>query len=110
MRIRIVGDRPMLSTLRQFFAVAAACAFLLVLGYRAIGPKGYLLLQQKESEKQKLEHEVRQLTLEHIRLSGEVEQLKNDPKTIEKLARQELKLAKPGEYIYVLPAPSPKGR
>jgi cell division protein FtsB len=105
MRIRVVGDKPLISTIRQCFVVAGASAFLLVIGYRAMGPNGYMLLQQREREKQKLERDVRQLTLEHVRLSGEVEQLKNDPKAIEKVARQELKLAKPGEYIYVLPAP-----
>jgi cell division protein FtsB len=93
----------MLSTVRRFFAVAGAFAFLLVLGYRAMGPSGYILLQQREMEKQKLEREVRQLTLEHLRLASEIEHLKNDPKAIEKMARQDLKLAKPDEYIYVLP-------
>jgi cell division protein FtsB len=106
MRIRVVGERPLVSTVRKCFAVAGASAFLLMIGYRAMGPSGYMLWQQREQEKQKLEREVRQLTLEHVRLAGEVERLKNDPKAIEKVARQELKLAKPDEYIYVLPAPT----
>jgi cell division protein FtsB len=105
MRIRIVGDRPLVSTIRQCFAVAAASAFLLMIGYRAMGPNGYMLLQQREQEKKKLERDVQQLTLQHLNLVNEVDQLKNDPRAIEKVARQELKLAKPGEYIYVLPPP-----
>lgn len=105
MRIRVIGDRPLVSSIREVFVVAGVSVFLLGVGYRAMGPKGYQLLQARETEKHKLERDVRQLTLEHLRLSNEVEQLKNDPKAIEKLAREELRLAKPGEYIYVLPTP-----
>jgi cell division protein FtsB len=81
---------------------------MLAVGYRALGPSGYLLLQKRQAEKEKLEQDVRRLAVEHIRLASDVEQLKNDPKSIEKVAREELKLAKPGEVIYVLPAANRK--
>ena len=81
--------------------------FLLAIGYRTIGPKGYLLWQQREREKQGLRSDVRNLMIENLRLRGEAERLdKADPKTMERLARQELRLAKPGEVIYVLPPPA----
>ena len=88
--------------------MAACSVCLLGMGYRALGPHGYIALQKREAEKSRLLDEVHSLTIENIRLSSDVEKLKNDPRTMENLARQELKLAKPGEYIYVLPPETPK--
>ena len=89
--------------------MAGISIVLLAVGYRALGPKGHILLQQREAEKHRLEREVRDLTVQHVRLSSDVDQLKKaDPQTMERLARQELRLAKPGETIYVLPPAPPK--
>ena len=37
------------------------------------------------------------------RLDAEIKALKSDPKAIEKEAREQLRYAKPGEVIYLLP-------
>jgi cell division protein FtsB len=100
----------MSSTVRRAFAVAALSLGLLAMGYRALGPKGYLLFQQREQEKQSLEHQFHELTLEHLRLSQEEDQLKNNPKAMERMAREQLRLVKPGEVVYMLPAPAPATR
>jgi cell division protein FtsB len=54
--------------------------------------------------------EIRELTIRNIQLNRDVQKLGNDPKAIEDVARQDLKLAKPGEYIYVLPPETPPKR
>jgi cell division protein FtsB len=40
---------------------------------------------------------------ENRRLDAEIKALKSDPKAIEKEAREQLRYAKPGEFIYLLP-------
>jgi cell division protein FtsB len=42
---------------------------------------------------------------ENRRLDSEIKALKSDPKAIEKEAREQLRYAKPGEVIYLLPEP-----
>jgi len=70
------------------------------------GPNGMVVYRQKKSEYQNLQKEVNQLQKENDSASEEVQALKDDPKAIEKEAREQLHYAKPGEVIYVAPAPA----
>jgi cell division protein FtsB len=100
--------KPVQNKLWRTFAVTVVAVGLLAIGHRALGPNGYLAFQQRERQKQQLEREIRELTIRNIQLNRDVQQLGNDSKAIEDVARQDLKLAKPGEYIYVLPAETPR--
>ncbi len=91
--------------MRRTVAVIVAASFMLVAGYEAIGPNGLMTLLQQSRERREVEEEVRKLTLENLRLMNRVESLRNNPHDVEALARQEMKLARPGEKIFVLPAP-----
>jgi len=102
-----VVAKPGPVTLWRMFIVAVVGVGLFAVVHRAMGPNGYLAFQQRERQKQELEREVRELTIRNIQLSRDVEKLGSDPKAIENVARQDLKLAKPGEYIYVLPPEVP---
>lgn len=82
--------------------VAVSVCFV-AMGYQAFGPHGLQTLQLREQQKHQLEKEVHDLTIQNIQLSTDVDKLKNDDKTLEDLARQDLKMARPGERIYVLP-------
>ena len=77
--------------------------FLLLLAYQVFGPNGYMTLREREREKRALAEEIRKLTEENLRLVREAKALRNDPQAIERVAREEMKLARPGEVIYVLP-------
>ena len=83
--------------------------FLLFSLHQILGENGYLTLRARQREVSRLENEVRRLTEEKQRLDREVDRLRNDPGAIERVAREEMKLARPGEIIYyTLPvAPSP---
>ena len=94
----------MISSLRRFFVTAGVTLLLALLGYRALGPKGYQEYRRRAVEKQQLDRDVHDLILENIRLKSQAQKLKNDPQAIEGLAREVLDVAKPGEYIYILPA------
>ena len=63
-------------------------------------------LLQVHAQSQKLaavEAEVSQIDAENKQLTKEIQALRTDPSTIEKLAREELKLVKPGEVVLVTP-------
>lgn len=85
-----------------------ASLVVLWVGYLVVGPNGYLALREREREAQALRDDIHRLTLENMRLSGRVDALQNDPREVERVARQEMKLARPGEVIFVLPPPAPK--
>ncbi len=82
--------------------MSAAVLFLSAIGYPAF--TSYVRLHKLQLERQKEEQAVRDLTIENVRRAAEVERLKHDPAAMEDIARRELKLAKPDETIYILPA------
>jgi cell division protein FtsL len=71
------------------------------------GAHGYLAMRQKQQEIQKVSQELEKLNKENQELQQNVRDLKSDPETIRKIAREEYGLAGPDEKIIKLPAPKP---
>jgi cell division protein FtsB len=89
---------------RRKLATAAVGVLVLWLGFHVIfGANGMVVYQDKRSEHRKLQTEIEQLEQENQRLTKQVDQLRNDPKAIEREAREQLHYTKPGERIYLLP-------
>jgi cell division protein FtsB len=74
------------------------------------GANGMVVYRQKKTEYQNLEQEVDRLEKENDRYTQQIQDLKTDPKTIEKEAREQLHYARPGEVVYVSPASPPASR
>ncbi len=88
--------------------LAVFVAVLLV--HDVFGTHGFLALHRKQQELRKIKTEIERLNTENSALEGEVKDLKTDPQTIEKIAREELGQARPGEVIIKLPpAPNESG-
>lgn len=68
---------------------------------------GMVIYRAKRGEYQKLQKEIGRLQQDNGQFSSQIDQLKNDPKRIEKEAREQFHYARPGEVIYVAPAPTP---
>jgi cell division protein FtsB len=68
-----------------------------------LGDNGWIRYRQKKAEYQKLQQDLQRMDDENKRLDSEIKALKSDPKAIEKEAREQLRYAKPGEVIYLLP-------
>ena len=83
-------------------------AVLLV--HNVFGAHGFLAMHQKQKEIEKVNTEIERLNKENAALEGDVKDLKTDPQTIEKIAREELGQARPGEVIIKLPRPMRAGR
>jgi len=71
------------------------------------GANGMVVYRQKRTEYQSLRHEIDALQKENDHYTGQINALQTDPKTIEKEAREQLHYARPGEVVYVAPAPPP---
>jgi len=82
-------------------ALLAAWLFLHVM----FGANGMVVYRSKRSERQKLQAEIDKLQKENDLYMQQIHSLQNDPKAIEKEAREQLHYARPGEVVYVAPQP-----
>jgi len=65
--------------------------------------KGALQVHAQAAKLSAIQTEINQLETENKQLNAEIQALRTDPTTIEKFAREELKLVKPGEIVLVTP-------
>ena len=66
-------------------------------------PKGMIEVRAQSKKLAGIESEVARTQAENKQLNDEIRALQSDPMTIEKIAREELKLVKPGEVVLVTP-------
>ena len=65
--------------------------------------KGALQVHSQANKLGAIESEIKKRDTENQQLTTEIQALRTDPTAIEKLAREELKLVKPGEVVLVSP-------
>ena len=75
----------------------------LVFGIFLVSDRGLLQVSKQRVQLAKAREEVAQLEADNKQLEAEVVALKNDPRALEKIAREQLNLVKPGEIVLVLP-------
>ena len=96
--------------LRTFWISACAVTLLALVGIEILGENGYWARREHRKQMQALTEDIRSLQQENERLAQQVKDLRSDPHAIEERAREQLRLARPGEFIISLqpsPAPSP---
>jgi cell division protein FtsB len=76
---------------------------LVLVVHDIFGTHGYLAMRRTQQEIKKVTKNLDQLNKENSELEQEVRELKTDPHKIEKIARDELGLARPGEVIIKIP-------
>jgi cell division protein FtsB len=97
-------DNEMLPRLlRQYGATLLGLLLLALLVHDIFGTHGYLAMRHTQQKIKKVKTEIDQLNKENLQLEEEVKDLKSDPRKIEKIARDELGLARPGEVIIKIP-------
>jgi len=84
-------------------ALRAGILGLVILAILGFGGQSLGRLWQMKREVDGLEREIASLRAETDRLSGEVARLRSDPDSIERIAREELGLVRPGERVLKLP-------
>lgn len=76
---------------------------LLVFMNGIFGENGYLAMRRARTDAERLRMEIQQLNGENSQLAGDVRALKTDPAAVERVAREEMGLARPGELVFRLP-------
>lgn len=75
-----------------------------------LGDNGVIQLWRLQGEVESLHREVQALEAENERLARAIAELRHDPAVIERLAREELGLVRPGERVLRFPrTPRPEG-
>jgi cell division protein FtsB len=69
------------------------------------GVNGMVVYKQKRAEYESLQKRILLEQKENQLYTQQIQGLKTDEKSIEKEAREQLHYARPGEYVYVPPAP-----
>ncbi len=73
-----------------------------------MGQNGILRLQQLRREYDSLMTQNHRLALENRQLGEEIERLKRDPATVEKIAREELHFVSPHDVVLLVPPDAPQ--
>jgi cell division protein FtsL len=80
---------------------------LVLLVHNVFGAHGFVAMHRTQAEIEKVKGNIEKLNKENVELEQEVKDLKSDPRLIEKIAREEGLLARPGEVIIRIPAAQP---
>lgn len=94
---------------RRIVVLVVVFAALTVLIGAIFGDRGYLEVRRRRAAYAKLAGEVQGMAARNEALRREIAGLRTDPYIIEKLAREKLGYARPGEVIYLFP-PSPESQ
>lgn len=71
--------------------------------------QGISELQRSRARVQAMEAEITRLQAENKRLAAEIESLKRSTFAVERIAREDLSMSRPGEIVYMLPPERPSG-
>lgn len=95
---------------RSFWSLYArsilALGLLLIAIHDVFGSHGLLAMRRTQTQLHELRGQIDRLNRENSDLSKQVQALRTDPKAVERIAREEMGLARPGEMIFKLPEPS----
>lgn len=90
---------------RRIATIAVALLAVSLFVHVMFGANGMVVYKQKRAEYETLRKQIVDVQKENDRYTQRVQELKSDQTAIEKEAREQLGYAKPGEYVYVPPAP-----
>ncbi len=99
---------PFADQLREFFrrnlTWFLAIGLSLLLLQDVFGTHGLVAMRHSQQQAAATQKEIDQLNKENLQMQDRVKSLKSDPAAIERIAREEMGLARPGEYIFKIPS------
>jgi cell division protein FtsL len=109
------AEEKMRSLVRQYGRGLLGLLVLVMMVHDVFGTHGFLAMRRTQNEIRKVKANLDALSKENAALAREVKDLNTDPRLIEKIARDDLGLARPGEIIIRIPqgqtfdqSPAPK--
>ena len=103
----MIEQKKFTDKLLQYAPLLMVAFVALLVVHDVLGTHGYLAMRQKQREIQKVRQDLEKLNQENSQLQQNVQDLKSDPETIRKIAREEFGLAGRNEIIIKMPAPKP---
>jgi cell division protein FtsB len=100
---RISFSEQLREFLRRNTSWLLAGGLALLLLQDIFGTHGVLAMRRSQKEAAAIQAEINHLNEENRRLQDRVKALKTDPAEIERIAREEMGLARPGEVIFKIP-------
>ena len=80
---------------------------LALMVHDVFGAHGFIAMRRTQNEIDRVKKDLDRLNKENLELGDQVRALKTDPRLIEKIAREDLQRAKPGEIIIRIPPSQP---
>jgi cell division protein FtsL len=102
-RENLPAEEKARSLVRQYGRGLLGLLVLVMIVHDVFGPHGFLAMRRTQNEIRKVKANLDALSKENAALAQEVKDLNTDPRLIEKIARDDLGLARPGELIIRIP-------
>jgi cell division protein FtsB len=87
---------------RKAALLASVLAIIALVVGSLFGDRGILQLMAQRQRSLELAHEIEEIRAENLRLAAEIRALRTDPRAIERIAREQLGLARPGETVFLI--------
>ncbi len=102
-QIREISPSTVSAYLRRNVRSLLALALFALLVHDVFGPHGFIAMRRTQREIDQVQQQIGKMTDDNKSLAEQVSALKSDPKSIERIAREEMGLARPGEMIFKIP-------
>jgi cell division protein FtsB len=99
----VSAEEKIRSQMRQYGRGLLGLLVLVMIVHDVFGTHGFLVMRRTQNEIRKVKADLEALRKENAALAQEVKDLNTDPRLIEKIARDDLGLARPGEIIIRIP-------
>ena len=102
-QIRDISPSSTGAYLRQNARQILGLALFALLVHDVFDPHGFIAMRRTQKEIEQIRQQIGRVNNENKALTDQVNSLKTDPKSIERIAREEMGLARPGELIFKIP-------
>ena len=110
-QVREISRGDAVAYLRRNVRQILGLALFALLVHDVFGPHGFIAMRRTQKEIDEIREQIGKVNDENKTLADEVNSLKTDPTSIERIAREEMGLARPGEMIFRLPdTPKPPAK
>jgi cell division protein FtsB len=92
---------------KKILLIGLACLLVIMIVTALFGKKGVMELRRSRKVLAQQAERIKALEEEKTRLEAEIQRLENDPKAVERQAREKLGLIAPGEKVVVEPSQPP---
>jgi cell division protein FtsB len=101
--IREISSRDVLAYAKKNTRQILALALFALFVHDIFGPHGFIAMRRTQKEIDQIHEQIVKMNEQNKSMTGQVSSLKSDPKSIERIAREEMGLARPGEMIFKIP-------